>query len=77
MGVMACGRRSCENVMCDSYIDNQYICNTCKEEFRNKVGSEDRSREKFTLAFREFMRTEKTCGYSQEIVTIDNFLGDP
>ena len=34
MGVLACDRRGCDNIMCDTYIPTVgYICNECKEEF--------------------------------------------
>lgn len=33
MGVMACDRRDCENIMCDEYsTDFGYICYECKTE---------------------------------------------
>lgn len=33
MGVMACDRMGCENVMCDYHNDEHgYICNSCKDE---------------------------------------------
>jgi hypothetical protein len=59
MGVLACSRQSCENIMCDIYIPSVgYICNSCKEEFINsnpvcysEVGLIDR--------LNEFMGTEK------------------
>lgn len=34
MGVLACDRRGCENIMCDFYVPSVgYICCECKEEF--------------------------------------------
>ena len=36
MGVMACSRRDCENILCDRYsTDHGYICNECFEELVN------------------------------------------
>jgi len=33
MGVLACSRKNCENIMCDRYSHNYgYICNECFEE---------------------------------------------
>lgn len=33
MGVLACDRRGCENIMCDRYsYKHGYICNECFEE---------------------------------------------
>lgn len=36
MGVMACGRRRCPNIMCDDVIfhGTYYICTECLEELR-------------------------------------------
>lgn len=32
MGVLACDRKDCKNVMCDRFDGNHYICNECFEE---------------------------------------------
>jgi len=32
MGVLACDRRGCENIMCDRGNSDYYICNECFEE---------------------------------------------
>ena len=33
MGVLACNRRGCENIMCDRHsLEHGYICNECFEE---------------------------------------------
>lgn len=33
MGVMACRRNGCENILCDRYsVEYGYICDTCFEE---------------------------------------------
>lgn len=36
MGVMACSRMHCDNIMCDTYIDGGigYICHDCQSEFK-------------------------------------------
>ena len=37
MGVLACDRSGCENVMCDRYSNTYgYICNSCFDELGNK-----------------------------------------
>lgn len=38
MGVLACDRKGCENIMCDnvSHERNEYLCGECKQEL--KVG---------------------------------------
>ncbi len=40
MGVMACDRRECENIMCDMYSPKfGYICAECYEELTSRVQS--------------------------------------
>ncbi len=35
MGVLACSRSGCSNIMCDIYIPEiGYICHECKKQFR-------------------------------------------
>ena len=42
MGVMACSRKNCENVMCVTYIPEiGYMCTSCKDEFRSIVISQN------------------------------------
>ena len=38
MGVLACDRNGCENIMCDnvSHERNEYLCNECKQELKEK-----------------------------------------
>jgi len=37
MGVLACDRKGCENIMCDYYShDFGYICYECKSELEQK-----------------------------------------
>ena len=37
MGVLACDRKGCENIMCDnvSHERNEYLCEECKQELKN------------------------------------------
>lgn len=35
MGIMACQKNNCRNILCDTYIDDiGHICNDCKEDFK-------------------------------------------
>lgn len=35
MGVMPCYRNNCDNILCDTYIEDiGYICNECQSEFK-------------------------------------------
>ena len=77
MGVMACDRKNCENIMCDTLIDESYICNECKEEFKQYAVSDKsnnvQERRELIAKFRMFMQTEKICG-SNDNVSLDDFL---
>jgi hypothetical protein len=74
MGVMACDRKNCENIMCDTLIDESYICNECKEEFKQFASTGSlQPRRDLVVKFREFMQTEKVCG-SNDDVSLDDFL---
>lgn len=38
MGVKACSKKGCENIMCDFCgYDIGYVCNECIEDFKSKV----------------------------------------
>jgi hypothetical protein len=32
MGVMACNRRGCDQIMCSSLINGQYVCDDCLKQ---------------------------------------------
>ena len=56
MGVLACDRQGCENIMCDYYSHTYgYICYQCLEELKACSGSS---------SIRQFMETPST-GYKQ------------
>ena len=53
MGVLACNRRGCDNIMCDRYaVRYGYMCWECFEELEN-VNSSD------FIDISDFMDTEK------------------
>ena len=57
MGVLACDRKGCENIMCDfcSY-QYGYLCQECKEELIQSG----------PCSIDEFMRTEKLPSFSSD-----------
>lgn len=58
MGVMACDRNSCSNIMCDICIAGRwYVCDECAAEFaqRNPGNIPD-----ITYRFEDFMATKKS-----------------
>lgn len=51
MGVLACDRQGCENIMCDYHSDRHgYICYQCREELIDTQG---------TVTIDTFMQTPK------------------
>ena len=42
MGVLACSRKGCDNIMCDIYIPSVgYVCNECKNEFLDQCSGNE------------------------------------
>lgn len=78
MGVMACNRKDCESIMCDTYVDDiGYICNDCKEEFKNYLKAinkkPDNKYEIKRLLF-AFMSTDKNSFNVSGKMTVDEFF---
>jgi len=86
MGVMACGRRDCENIMCTRLIldHSAYICDECFEELLLRMGlSKERDSEihaglpermcpvELRRRIEDFMRTPK--GTFLEVDTREEF----
>lgn len=78
MGVMQCSRPSCENIMCDTYVNSVgYVCNSCQSEFKDYVESEglDVSSEgKIERALKGFMNTDKDSLLKVKKLVLTNFL---
>lgn len=79
MGVMACSRRDCSRVMCDTYVDNiGYICNDCKEEFTDMqehvYGNTERTEKQIKEDLKRFMETDKGTFIEGEKLTIGEFF---
>ena len=61
MGVMPCYRKDCDNILCDTYIDDGgigYICNECIAEFQNK-NQNLTTKGEITQELIKFMETSK------------------
>ncbi|MFW6225469.1 MAG: hypothetical protein ACOC3V_00755 [bacterium] len=78
MGVMSCYRKNCDNIMCDTYIDDVgYICWECKEEFKdyieyNKIRVETEGEIRRELKI--FMDTRKGDYFKGNEISIDDFF---
>lgn len=62
MGAMVCDRGDCDNAMCDTMIDNKYICRECLDEFEHQHEVNAQVERPFHLwmaDFREFVATKK------------------
>ena len=77
MGVLACDRNGCTNVMCDMFVDEMYVCNECAAEFREQVGGEAKPIRELSEAFLKFMRSGKPMHSDNRIITVDEFLERP
>jgi hypothetical protein len=83
MSVLSCNRLRCDNIMCDTYIDRiGYICDECKEEFKqyletyNIVVTDEGS---ICRELLQFMNTSKIKeNYTEfdngEIMDVDTFF---
>jgi hypothetical protein len=61
MGVMSCVRNGCDNIMCDTYIDNiGYVCYDCQKEFKKEYDNDSEySFNQIHYALERFVLTEK------------------
>lgn len=63
MGVMSCSRKSCENIMCDTYVNSVgYVCYDCQREFEDYLKSNQLNPEtegQIEKELKTFMDTEK------------------
>lgn len=62
MGVMECDRAGCTNIMAEHIIDNEYLCETCYNEFEEWIEEECEgyviTEYEFLQKFHVFMKTE-------------------
>jgi len=78
MGVLACSRSNCGNIMCDTYVDGiGYICGECRGEFkeyldRNNLDPTNEAEIKEHLSV--FMETDKDAFTISEDISVDDFF---
>lgn len=76
MGVMACDRNGCDNIMCDVCIEGRwYVCGDCQLEFRTMIGDESHPRAELLTKFEQFMESKKRCERGLDMATVDEFFG--
>lgn len=80
MGVMSCSRRECNNIMCDTYVDSVgYVCNDCKEEFKEylqKMGFSPKTEGQITKEVEKFMATSKGSYAEGNEISVDDFFDE-
>lgn len=77
MGVKACHRKGCSEIMCDTYINETgYICNDCQKEFKENLSSSNQNPEtegSILKLLKPFMETEKE-EYSKKEISVNDFF---
>lgn len=75
---MRCNRPDCENIMCDTYVNNiGYVCDECKEEFKEylkTITSPPQTEWEIHNAFKKFMETEKNIHRKGKEMDVDEFF---
>lgn len=78
MGVMSCNRKSCENIMCDTYISAVgYVCYECQNEFKEyltKQNIEVKNEGEINRELEKFMATDKDSFVSGKEMSVDEFF---
>ena len=77
MGVMACDREGCDNIMCSLCPEGRwYVCDDCADEFEGlMVNNGAKTKGQIVEHFSEFMSTRKQCSHSNSSVIVREFLG--
>jgi len=80
MGVLACDRKDCDNVMCDTCIDGRYyVCGDCEREFKEYLVKENINPTTEGQIIREiekFMATSKDTYKEGEVICVDEFFNN-
>ena len=78
MGVLACDRPNCDNIMCDVYVPGAgYICYECEKEFKvylDKHGINPKTEEEILGALKMFMTTVKDEFLTGSEMELDEFF---
>jgi hypothetical protein len=78
MGVMACSRKDCDSIMCDTYIQSVgYVCLDCQSEFKTylqKNSLDPTTEGQIKKELEKFMTTSKDLYVDGEVITVDDFF---
>ena len=80
MGVLACYRVGCENIMCDVYVDGVgYVCWECEKEFKEHLEDEVLSVEtegEIRRHLKMFMSTDKDYFDVGDAMNVEDFFNE-
>ena len=78
MGVLACNRIKCNNIMCDTYVNTiGYICDECILEFKTYVNQQNISVKEYDVmqsTLENFMSIDKYSIHNDSSIDIDEFF---
>ena len=78
MGVMSCSRKSCDNIMCDTYVQSVgYICFDCQSEFKEYLKDQDlilTTEGQINKELKKFMATSKDEYADGDETTVADFF---
>lgn len=72
---MVCDRAGCTRTLCNTIIENQYICNDCQQEFMDLIGDEKIPYEEMVERFMQFLSQGKLDEARHKIVGVKEFFG--
>lgn len=77
MGVLACSRKGCENIMCDTYVPEVgYVCKSCQQEFKNYIEIQKPGQKLYDYEIKEELKFFITFGVPDSFgeTDIDSFF---
>ena len=78
MGVMSCSRGTCNNIMCDTYIDDVgYVCRECQKEFEKYLETNDyhpNTAHGIITHLKMFMKTAKIDHDNEKEISVGEFF---
>lgn len=78
MGVKTCSRVDCENIMCDTCVnDIGYVCNDCQNEFKKYLEKENivvETKKQIRSELENFMTIKKDTYTDSEQMSVEEFF---
>ena len=71
---MPCSRNGCDNILCDTYINNHgYICNNCLSELIQLNSGKQHTKSEWDEVISNFMKTNQKKE-DKTILSLDDFI---